>query len=97
MYLAKMIEPESDAAIDRIVFDYLKKHLIYGNIMNVERYQGQEVTIFFFGASVLVKYLPQLLLEKWLKMPIETIKQYKMYYLDACLFLLWDCGDTPIS
>ncbi|MFA5230114.1 MAG: hypothetical protein WC422_01545 [Candidatus Paceibacterota bacterium] len=97
MYLAKMIIPESDAAIDRIVFDYLKDHLIYGDVRSVVNRQGEQVVVLLFGTSFLVQYLPKELLEKWLMLPIETISQYKLYHFDIRLLSLHDCDDEPIA
>lgn len=97
MYLAKMIMPESDAAVDRIVFDYLKDHLIYGDVRSLVNIQGKSVVVLLFGTSFLIKYLPEELLEKWLMLPIETISQYKLYCFDIRLLSLYDCDDEPIA
>ena len=96
MYLAKRVRPASNAAIDKIVFDYLKGHLIYGGTVNVEQYQEQEVTVFFLACLFWLNICRNYYWKNGFRIPIETIRQYQIYYLDACLFSFQDCVMSPL-
>ncbi len=98
--LVRLAFPFSKEPKDIKIFHLLKDKIFYGHMGKVYWSNGEEsydVDVFVIHTQSLINSLSQDILEKWFKLPIETIKEIPFFTIDPYFLESYSDYDDAIA